>query len=124
MSELRIELTGGRTAFKPGETLSGDVTWRVEDQPSSAELRLFWYTSGKGTQDVGVVNTLAFAAPQPDDRRSFTLPLPREPYSFSSRLISLIWAIELIVEPGGHVERREFVLSGTGQEVVLGSEGA
>jgi hypothetical protein len=123
LSELRIELTDGRTAFKPGEPLTGNVTWRVEGEPSSAELRLFWYTSGKGTQDVAIVDTIAFAAPRPDDQRDFTLTLPREPYSFSGTLISLIWAIELIVEPGGHVERREFVLSATGQEVVLRSDG-
>ncbi len=97
------------------------MTWRVDDQPTSAELRLFWYTSGKGTQDVGVVNTMTFAAPRTDDHRDFTLPLPREPYSFSGTLISLIWAIELIVEPGEHVERREIVLSATGEEVVLGA---
>jgi hypothetical protein len=124
MSQLRVELAGGRTACMPGEPLSGRVSWRVEDQPSSAELRLFWYTSGKGTQDVGVVETLSFAAPRPEDQRDFALPLPREPYSFSGKLISLIWALELIVEPGGHVERLEFVLSPTGQEAVLGREGA
>ena len=55
------------------------------------------------------------------DQRDFTLPLPREPYSFSGTLISVTWAIELIVEPGEHVERREFVLSATGQEITLGS---
>ena len=124
MSELRLELAGGRTAFKPGESLSGRVKWRVEGQPDSAELRLFWFTSGKGTQDVGIVHTMAFAGPRPEDQRDFSLPLPSEPYSFSGTLISLAWAIELIVEPGGHVERREFVLSATGQEVVLGREGA
>ena len=124
MSELTIELAGGRTGYKPGEPLSGRVTWRVDNQPSSAELRLFWYTSGKGTQDVGVVNTMTFAAPRAQDHRDFTLPLPREPYSFSGTLISLTWAIELIVEPGGHVERCELVLSSTGEEVVLGREGA
>jgi hypothetical protein len=119
-SELRIELTDRRTAYRPGEPLSGRAAWRVDDQPTSAELRLFWYTSGKGTQDVGVVDTMMFASPRMDDHRDFTLPLPREPYSFSGTLISLIWAIELIVEPGGHVERREIVLSATGEEVVLG----
>jgi hypothetical protein len=123
-SAVHIELAGGRTTFKPGEPLSGHVTWRVEGQPASAELRLFWYTSGKGTQDVGVIDTMAFAALRPDDRRDFTLPLPREPYSFSGTLISLVWAIELIVEPGEHVARQEFVLSSTGREVVLGREGA
>ncbi len=124
MSDVRIELAGGRRAFKAGEPLSGRAAWRVDEQPSSAELRLFWYTSGKGTQDVGVVHTMPFAAPKPDDQRDFTLMLPREPYSFSGTLISLVWAIELIVEPGAHVERKELVLSGTGQEVVLGREGA
>jgi hypothetical protein len=123
-SAVHIELAGGRTTFTPGEPLSGHVTWRVEDQPASAELRLFWYTSGKGTQDVGIVQTMAFAAPRSDDRRDFTLPLPREPYSFSGTLISLGWAIELIVEPGEHVTRQEFVLSSTGREVVIGREGA
>jgi len=121
MSQLRVELAGGRTAFTPGEPLAGRVSWRGVDQPSSAELRLFWYTSGKGTQDVGIVETLTFAAPRPDDGRDFTLPLPREPYSFSGHLISVVWALELLIEPGGYVERREFVLSPTGKEVVLRS---
>ena len=120
MSELRIELAGGRTGYRSGEPLSGRVSWRAGDQPKSAELRLFWYTSGKGTQDVGLVDTMTFASPRMDDHRDFTFALPREPYSFSGTLISLIWAIELIVEPGGHVERQEIVLSSTGEEVVLG----
>ena len=124
MSELRIELAGERTAYRAGEPLSGRVAWRVDGEPTSAELRLFWYTSGKGTQDVGVVDTTTFATPRMDDHRDFTLPLPREPYSFSGTLISLIWAIELIVEPGGHVERQEIVLSATGEEVVLSGGGA
>jgi hypothetical protein len=123
MSELRIELAGGRTAYRPGEPLSGRVAWRVDKEPTSVELRLFWYTSGKGTLDVGVVNTMTFATPRMDDHRDFTLPLPREPYSFSGTLISLIWAIELIVEPGEHVERQQIVLSSSGQEVVLRGEG-
>ena len=124
MSELKIELTGDRTSFKPGELLSGRASWRADSQPTSVELRLFWYTSGKGTQDVGVVQTTMFDSPRQDDRRDFTMPLPLEPYSFSGTLISIIWAIELIVEPDEHVERCEIVLSPTGQEVVLGSESA
>jgi hypothetical protein len=119
MSDLRIELAGGRTAYTPGEPLSGRASWRVPEQPSSVELRLFWYTSGKGTQDVGLVDTSSFASPRLDDGRDFTLPLPREPYSCSGKLISIVWALELIVEPGGHVERLEFVLAPSGHEVIL-----
>jgi hypothetical protein len=124
MSTLRIELTDRRTACTPGQTLSGHAAWRVEGAPASAELRLFWYTSGKGTQDVGVVDTVVFAAPRADDRRDFALVLPPEPYSFSGKLISLSWALELVVEPGPHVERQELVLSPTGREVIIAREGA
>jgi hypothetical protein len=124
ISTLGIELAGGRTAWNPGDVLSGRVSWRVGAPPASAELRLFWYTSGKGTQDVGVVDRVVFAAPRADDHRDFSLPLPREPYSFSGTLISLAWAVELLVEPGGHVDRRELVVSPTGREVVIGHEGA
>jgi hypothetical protein len=122
MSTLRID-NGGQRGYKPGETINGRVSWQVDEPPQSAELRLFWYTSGKGTQDVENVGSVAFQTPQMNDDRTFSVTLPREPYSFSGKLISLVWALELIVEPGSNVERQEFVMSASGVEVVLG-EGA
>jgi len=119
MSTLRVDI-GGQQSYKPGETIRGRVTWQLDAAPQSAELRLFWYTSGKGTQDVENVGSVAFDAPQMTDERSFSLALPRQPYSFSGKLISLIWALELIVEPGSNVERQQFTMSPTGTEVVLG----
>src|SRR5262249_21385663 len=104
----------------PGDTIGGRVTWQVDQAPQSAELRLFWYSSGKGTQDVGNVDAVTFPTPQMNDDRTFSLSLPRQPYSFSGKLISIIWPLELIVEPGSKVERREFVMSPSGREVVLG----
>ena len=47
------------------------------------------------------------------------MTLPAGPYSFSGRLISLIWALELVAEPGNHVARVEITLGPDGQEVVL-----
>jgi len=123
MSALRIDVSGGPRGYKPGETISGRATWQVDEAPQSAELRLFWYTSGKGTQDVENVASVPFQTPQMHDDRTFSLTLPRQPYSFSGKLISLVWALELIVEPGSNVERQEFVMSASGAEVVLG-EGA
>jgi hypothetical protein len=119
MSTLTIDL-GGRHAFTPGETIDGRVSWQADEAPESAELRLFWYTRGKGTQDVGAVGSVPFATPQMNDSRSFALALPRDPFSFSGKLISIVWALELIVEPGSNVERQEFVMSPTGAEVVVG----
>ncbi len=122
MSDVRIELTGGRTTYRPGDVISGRASWRVEDDPTSAEVSLFWYTSGKGTQDVGVVQKMSFPTPRRQEQRDFSLPLPREPFSFSGTLISIVWAVELIVEPGKDVARCEFVLSASGREVVLAHE--
>jgi len=123
MSALRIDISGGQRVCKPGETIGGRVTWQVDEAPQSAELRLFWYTSGKGTRDIGNVDSVVFQTPQMNDDRTFSLTLPREPYSFSGKLISIVWALELIVEPGSNVARQEFVMSPSGREVVLG-EGA
>ncbi len=105
MTELRIE----RTSFKPGETVEGAV---VGGSPA-VEVRLFWYTEGKGTQDLEVVAT---AHPDADGR--FRLPLPAAPYSFSGKLISLIWAVEAV---GGETcPRVELLVSPDGGEILLG----
>jgi hypothetical protein len=121
MSPLSIAIADDKHAFKPGDSLAGHVSWDVSEV-TSAELQLFWYTRGKGTGDVGIVDTLVFANPQTTDQRSFQFKLPDTPYSFSGKLISILWAIELIVEPETAVERREFVMSPTGKEVEVGDE--
>jgi hypothetical protein len=124
MSDLRIDLQQNRTAFGPGDVVAGRASWRTDTEPESAELRLFWYTQGKGTQDVEIVQGQMFHAPRSMDEREFTFALPHDPYSFSGKLISLSWAIELIVEPGSHVQRCEIVMSPTGREVQILNEGA
>jgi len=116
---LSIEIEGGRRNFSPGEAISGRVSWTLDGDPSSAELRLFWYTSGKGTQDVMVVLTVPYGSPQRSDRRDFRITLPPEPYSCSGSLVSIIWALELIVEPQGLTERIEFTMAPGGTEVIL-----
>jgi len=122
MSSLRIATQLQRKSFRPGEEVSGAIGWTLDKQPKSAEVRLFWYTAGKGTRDVGVVATQKLEAPQANDERSFSFRLPESPYSFSGTLISLIWAIELVVDPGGLSERLEITVSPTGEEIVLGKD--
>ena len=120
MNSLRIATQSGRKNFRPGEELSGAVGWAVENTPKSAEVRLFWYTAGKGTRDIGVVATQTFDTPKQNDERSFHFTFPQAPYTFSGALISLIWAVELLVEPGGLSERIEITVSPTGEEILLG----
>jgi len=119
MNELKILLANDRAQFRPGETLSGVAGWHLPAPPRSVELRLFWFTRGKGTEDVGLVNRLVFDAPASEEGRRFEFVLPDQPYSFSGQLISLVWALELIAEPGQQTARTEFTLSPKGAEIVL-----
>jgi hypothetical protein len=123
MSTLRIATQHDRRNFQPGEEVSGAVSWTVQKVPKSAELRLFWYTEGKGTRDVSVVAQQQFFDAKPSDERSFQFTLPQAPYSFSGKLVSLIWALELVIEPGDHAERIEITVSPTGEEILLAQIG-
>lgn len=119
MSELKIGIRDDRKSFRPGERLQGGVGWKLDDPPKSVEARLFWYTRGKGVEDVEVVATVPFEQPGREDARPFEFPLPEGPYSFSGKLISLIWAVELVAQPSGQATRVEFVLSPSGREILL-----
>ncbi len=119
MEQIQIETRDGATAFAPGETVEGTASWQLETPARTVELRLFWYTQGKGDQDVGVVATVPFPEPALRDRRGFRIPLPAGPYSFSGKLISLLWALEVVAEPGARAGRIEIVVSPSRREVVL-----
>lgn len=117
MSEpLTIVPTSGDTSRKPREVLELLAEWSLPSTPQSLEARLFWFTRGKGTEDVGVVATERMpAAAHGRQRVRFTLP--EAPYSFSGQLISLIWAVELVADKTA--ARWEFVLAPEGREIAL-----
>lgn len=119
MTNLSIDLTDDRSSFAPGEEISGKVSWSADEPPRKVELRLFWFTRGKGTEDAGLVETVVFDQPLPHEARSFRVRLPGAPYSFSGQLISLVWALELVVAPGNKVTRREIVVGPGRIEVKL-----
>lgn len=116
-AEIRTEFDN--RAYVPGEIMRGEVSWRVNETPKSVALRLFYHTEGRGTRDVEVVETREFDAPTSVERRAFEFVLPSGPYSFSGKLVSLIWALELVVGEDGPVESLTFVLSPTAEEIDL-----
>ncbi len=119
MDTLNIALHDDKTAFAPGQTVEGTIRWSLQTNPEHLEFSLFWYTAGKGTRDVGVVETARFDNPGACGSKEFAFPLPDGPYSFSGKLISLIWAVELTCRPGSETARREITLSPTGREIIL-----
>ena len=119
MSELKIALRENRTSFAPGEEISGAAGWKFKATPESAEIRLFWRTEGKGTQDVTLVETLTLEAPRQEEARPFRFVAPGSPYSFSGQLISLVWALELVLKPGDESALLDIVIAPAGQEIEL-----
>ncbi|MDD2711234.1 MAG: hypothetical protein PHV34_24930 [Verrucomicrobiae bacterium] len=116
---IHLDIQNQKTSFSPGETIAAKITWQLEKSVNAIELRLFWHTNGKGTQDINIVNTLRFTQPPQRDTRPFQFQLPSSPYSFSGKLISLIWAIEAVTDPLDEAGRQEFILSPTGREILL-----
>jgi hypothetical protein len=117
MSYVEIKTRDDKTDFLPGEELAGEVSWQLDSAPQEVELRLFWRTEGKGTRDVEVVETIGFNATGRQDRRSFSFQLPDSPYSFSGKLVSIVWALELVISPTGETERLEIMISPTRAEI-------
>jgi hypothetical protein len=120
MSELKLALREERTSFEPRDEVVGAAYWKLDKPAEAVELRLFWFTRGKGTEDARVVETVRFDNPQIEEARQFRFRLPEGPYSFSGRLISLLWAIELVVMPSKEVRRVEITMGPDGAETVLG----
>jgi hypothetical protein len=122
MSKLKIGTREERRSFLPGEEVTGAAGWELEKEAKAVEVRLIWFTRGKGTEDVGLVDRVRFEAPQRAEARPFRFLLPSAPYSFSGKLISLIWALELVVLPSKESTRFEFAVGPEGKEVVLPSD--
>ena len=124
MSRLEVVLDAGCDARVPGEPVSGQATWELDAPPRELEVRLFWYTEGRGDQDQEVVASEAVPSPGASGWVRFDFRLPEGPYSFSGQLISLTWAVELVAEREGLAGRAELVVGPQRREVRLEPEPA
>ncbi len=119
---LEILLPENRSAFEVGELIEVTVSWSLDSPADSVELRLLWNTVGKGDRNLSVEKSWKYDQPMMSDEVTETIRLPEAPYSFSGKLVSLVWAFELIALPGGDSIRREIVISPDAQEIFLHSQ--
>ena len=119
---MKATLSIAGTNFGAGEEIRGIAEWSGPSAPRGVELRLFWRTEGKGTSDVSTVWETNFDRPQIEDRREFALAAPDFPPSFSGRLISLVWAFELVIDGKG-ISTQDLVIAPGGVEVNIQQEG-
>lgn len=123
MSILRVKTDGSESWFKPGGTVAGDASWHLDVEVEAIEVRLFWYTQGKGTQDVEVIDSLRVEGPDPSGHTRFSFQLPSGPYSFSGQLITLDWALEAVALPGEETSRVELLVGPRPVEVSIQGSG-
>lgn len=116
---LEIRPQNGQTAFEPGAVVDVQIEWQLEQPADSLELRLVCNTAGKGDLDLEVAQTWDFAGPTTSGKEDVSITLPAAPYSFSGKLISCIWAWELIVFPSNDSTRLEFTLAPGAKEIQL-----
>ena len=116
---LLLGLSQDPVTLVPSQTIDGTWGWQREDAPRKAMLRLFWYTEGRGTQDVGVVEEIELPADQASLQGTFRFNIPDVPYSFQGQLVTLKWAIELVLNKGREVERLDLVVSPWVEQVKL-----
>lgn len=123
MDNVILNITPDPERCRPGGEISGRVNWMLDKPMKSGEVRLVWSTRGKGSEDKEIVDRLEIANPVQSGEFPFRFRLPSGPYSFSGKLISLVWMIEVQIKPSKLTKDAEFVMSPTGKEIIIADAG-
>lgn len=114
---MQLELA--KNSFRPGEKIRGKLVWSLLATSIACEIRLIWFTEGKGTRDHCVVQVKPVELTKGDGSYNFTLTAPNWPHSFSGQFISLQWSIEVVQLPGEQAAQANLTISPEGSEIIL-----
>jgi hypothetical protein len=95
IAEIKLDRDDAR--YRPGEAVSGAVEWSFPAVPNGAALCVRWRAEGKGSPDAGSPIAVQFEDARAIDGRAFRVVLPSMPYSFSGKVLSIVWRVELVV---------------------------
>ena len=116
---IQLTLRDGRTTFRPGDDVSGTVSWQGGSGTRSIAVRLLWSTYGKCTPDSAVVAEERLADLRAGPEEAFRLRLPEAPFSFRGRLVALLWRIEASSEGDKETTAVEVDVAPSGREILL-----
>ncbi len=121
MSDIRLELqlSDETTAYRPGDVVRGTLRWSAEESPRLLAAQLVWWTEGKGNRDAAVGTRQEWEYPQAEGEYSFELTAPAGPLTYHGRLISILWAVEVVAEKPEGSARTEVTMSPTGEPITL-----
>ena len=117
---ISIHLHDDRTSFAPGGTITGEVRWnelRVSGD-TVISLELAFRTEGKGTSQREVFDELEWPITMADGSEAFTIEAPNWPWSFSGKLVSVLWALDAW-QGNEHAESVQVTISPNGDEMDL-----
>lgn len=94
--ERGVSVQLDQNVYRPGDKLVGQVSWKFDAPPPSAEVRLAWFTFGDGDRSTEIITRLKLPRPQAEDTRRFELTLPDGPTSFRGTHVCLTWCAEVV----------------------------
>jgi hypothetical protein len=115
---MSTTLTIERRDLQPHDTVKGRVAWDLEKEPRDLELRLCWFTGGRGTEESRTVEALPLGDTLRGER-SFSFRLPAEPWSTNGTLVRIAWALEVVAKKAGSLAVEEIVVAPQRREIEL-----
>lgn len=112
-----IEIELDHFHHQPFQELKGKIRVTATTPPKSMELRVFWFTRGRGDEEALIVHRIELNTNQQLSEFSWTLPAA--PYSFAGQLITLAWAVEVVDHKEQSLDLVPFLLSPSGEELQL-----
>lgn len=117
---LEIVLKDNKKRFRPFDVIEGKIKYDLSKSSKEITVDLVWTTMGKGTTDnyradTSVISTMG----NNRGEGHFRLNAPAGPYSFSGKLVSIIWMISCGTENDKEIAEKEIVISPVGREVVV-----
>ena len=112
---LEIELD--HFHHQPFQNIKGRVRLTAPSTAQSLELRIFWFTRGRGDEEAEILHRIDLSPQQM--LSDFSWELPAAPYSFAGQLITLAWAVEVVDENEQSLDLVPFLLSPSGEELQL-----
>lgn len=109
---ITIQFNSVDAGYLPGEDISGQIAWK--DLPVDCErleIRLIWYTQGKGDQDFGIADSSVISKPAVQGSASYGFTAPHRPYTMQGKLLQLCWAVEVVSFPSHQTQKQELTIS-------------
>jgi hypothetical protein len=110
-----ISIEPNTRQFEPGATITARVQWSDLRDNDRLVVRLFWFTTGKGDRDIEIVSEVPLQATGTSGQEVVKLTAPAWPFSYSGKMVSIQWAIEVVRLPGEDAQTVELVIAPDGR---------